>query len=114
MPRNALSRDSMTLMEKTMAISWPFLFLVTVAASVGFMSLYSAAGGNWDPWAGKQLARFCLGLSVLIVAALIDIRVWMRMAYPIFGIVVLPRLLRLTALSWWLVLRGSKMSSRKI
>jgi rod shape determining protein RodA len=89
MARNALARDSMTLMEKTMAISWPFLLLVAAAAGVGFMSLYSAAGGNWEPWADKQMARFCLGLLVLIVAALIDIRIWMRLAYPIFGIVTL-------------------------
>lgn len=81
--------DNMSITEKLMAISWPFLLLVTAVASVGFMSLYSAAGGNWEPWASKQLVRFLIGVVGLVVAALIDIRIWMRLAYPIFAIVCL-------------------------
>lgn len=81
------ANDNMSITEKLMAVSWPFLLLVTAVASVGFMSLYSAAGGNWEPWANKQLARFLLGMAGLIVAAMIDIRVWMRLAYPIFAVV---------------------------
>lgn len=86
---HSLSRDSLTLPEKLMNISWPFLFLVTAAASVGFMSLYSAAGGSWEPWAGKQLIRFCMGMVGLLIAALIDIRIWLRLAYPLFAVVTL-------------------------
>lgn len=83
------SGDNMTLPEKLMAISWPFIGLITMVAGVGFMSLYSAAGGNWDPWAGKQLARFAIGMVGLFIVALIDIRVWMRLAYPLFAVVCL-------------------------
>ncbi len=81
--------DNMSIAEKLMAVSWPFLLLVTAVASVGFMSLYSAAGGSWEPWAGKQLVRFLVGMAGLLVVGLIDIRVWMRLAYPIFAIVCL-------------------------
>lgn len=84
-----LTRDQMTLPEKLMSISWPFLVLVTLVASVGFMSLYSAAGGHMDPWAGKQMVRFAVGMVMLIVVAVTDIRIWMRAAYPFFGVVAL-------------------------
>lgn len=84
-----LTRDTLTIPEKLMAISWPFLILVTLTSIVGFASLYSAAGGNMDPWAGKQLARFLIGMAGLIIVALIDIRIWMRIAYPFFAVMVL-------------------------
>lgn len=78
------SRDGMNALEKLKAISWPFLILVTLVACVGFVSLYSAASGSIDKWAAPQMARFAFGMVGLIVTALIDIRVWMRLSYPIY------------------------------
>jgi rod shape determining protein RodA len=83
---SALSREHMRLKDKLLSIRWGFVFLLALVASVGFVSLYSAAGGSLSPWAGKQMARFCMGLAALIAAACIDVRVWMRLAYPLFGI----------------------------
>lgn len=87
--RRSLSRDSLGLSEKLMSISWPFIVLIVLAASVGFVSLYSASGGNLQPWAGPQAVKFVVGLIGLIITALIDIRIWMRFAYVIFGLVAL-------------------------
>lgn len=81
--------DAMNLYAKFQSISWPFLLLITMAATVGFISLYSAAGGNFEPWAGKQMVRFAIGMAGLVITAMIDIRIWMRFAYVIFAIVVL-------------------------
>lgn len=83
-----MRREHMTLYEKFLSLSWPFLLLVTMTACVGFVSLYSAAGGNIEPWAGKQMVRFAIGMCGLIVTAMIDIRIWMKFAYVIFGFVV--------------------------
>ena len=47
--------------------------------------LYSAAGGDLQPWAGRQMVRFAVGLGIMIAVALIDIRVWFRFAYAIYG-----------------------------
>lgn len=85
----SLSRDRLSIPEKIAGIRWSFLFLLTMVASVGFMSLYSAAGGSFDPWAGKQMIRFAIGMCGLLVVAMIDIRIWMKLAYPIYGIVAL-------------------------
>jgi rod shape determining protein RodA len=83
------ARDNLSMFEKIAGIRWSFLLLLTCVASVGFMSLYSAAGGSWEPWAGKQAMRFAVGMCGLIVVSMIDIRFWMKMAYPIYGCVVL-------------------------
>jgi rod shape determining protein RodA len=81
-----LGQDNLLLTEKLFMISWPFLLLVTLVACVGFVSLYSAAGGSMSPWAAKQMMRFGMGMCGLIVIALIDIRFWMKLAYPAYAI----------------------------
>jgi rod shape determining protein RodA len=83
-----MRRENMNLYDKLLSISWPFLLLVTMTACVGFVSLYSAAGGSLEPWAGKQMMRFVIGMCGLIITAMIDIRIWMKFAYVIFGFVV--------------------------
>src|SRR3546814_8612494 len=48
----------MTLREKLRHVSWSLVLLICLVASVGFAMLYSAAHGNFDPWADRQIARF--------------------------------------------------------
>ena len=65
-------------------LGWGFVILIAVVASVGFLSLYSAAGGDVDPWASKQMVRFAVGVTGMFVVALIDVRWWYRLAYPMY------------------------------
>ncbi|MCK4945882.1 MAG: rod shape-determining protein RodA [Alphaproteobacteria bacterium] len=81
---SSIGQGHLSVTEKLMLISWPFLLLLVMVAGVGFISLYSAAGGNIDPWAGKHAVRFALGMCGIIVVSLIDIRIWMKLAYPIY------------------------------
>jgi rod shape determining protein RodA len=46
--------------------------------------LYSAAGGSMEPWAIRQMARFCVAVGILLVVAVSDIRLWLRCAYPFY------------------------------
>lgn len=85
----SLRGDNLSLPDKFAAISWPFLLLITLVASIGFLSLYSAASGDIEKWAAPQMVRFAIGMGGLLIVALIDIRIWMRLAYPIFGIVTI-------------------------
>lgn len=71
-------------MQKLSHMGWGLVFLICILATIGFMSLYSAAGGNIDPWASKQFVRFCVGMVGLIFIALIDVKWWFRFAYPIY------------------------------
>jgi rod shape determining protein RodA len=77
---------SMTIPQKLRHLNWGLLALLTMVAAVGWLALYSAAGGSLEPWAGKQMVRFVFGVGILIFVALVDIRWWYRLAYPIYGV----------------------------
>ncbi len=70
--------------DKLISLNWIFLLLITALAGVGMVSLYSVAGGSLDPWAETHVLRYCLGLAILFAVALLDIRIWMRAAYPVY------------------------------
>ncbi|MFP5469418.1 MAG: rod shape-determining protein RodA [Alphaproteobacteria bacterium] len=76
--------SSLTLRMKFSRINWPLVVMLAVIASVGAAVLYSA-GRGWMPWAGMHLLRFSLGVMMMLTVAMIDIRHWMRLAYPIYG-----------------------------
>ena len=78
-------RGEMSLLQKLAQVNWGLVLLLTVVASVGFTALYSAAGGSFEPWAGRQMARFAVGLALMLVVALVDIRIWYRFCYAIYG-----------------------------
>ncbi|TAN75458.1 MAG: rod shape-determining protein RodA, partial [Magnetospirillum sp.] len=79
-----LNRTDMGWRDKIWQINWALIVLMTAVASIGFLTLYSAAGGNLDPWAWKQMVRFAGGLVMMIIVAMIDIRFWMRHAYGLY------------------------------
>ena len=74
----------LTFNEKLGALNWPFLALVTAISGIGIAALYSVSGGSFDPWAERQIYRFCFGMALLLVVALTDITVWMRAAFPLY------------------------------
>ena len=79
-------QSQMSLVDKLGRISWGLIFLTSVIACIGFGMLYSAADGNLDPWASRQILRFAVGLVVVLVIAVIDIRIWIRWAYVIYAV----------------------------
>jgi rod shape determining protein RodA len=70
--------------SKLLALHWPIILLLTAIASIGFLALYSAADGALEPWAGRQMVRFAVGMAGLAVVALIHIRVWQALAPVIY------------------------------
>ena len=75
-----------TLRQKLLHLNWELVLLIVLTASIGFAMLYSAANGSFDPWASRQFSRFCVGLTMMLIVALVDIRMWLRAAYPIYGL----------------------------
>ncbi|HBF99529.1 MAG TPA: hypothetical protein DDW95_13340, partial [Alphaproteobacteria bacterium] len=69
--------------RKLIELNWPLVILLAAIAGVGGAMLYSAAGG-WEPWSARHLTRFGLGLILMLGVAVLDIRIWMRLAYPIY------------------------------
>ena len=62
--------------RKIFFMNWGLVMLLVAAASIGFLMLYSVAGGQWDPWASAQIKRFGLGLALMFVVAMIPIWFW--------------------------------------
>lgn len=83
-----LNRTEMSWRDKIWQINWSLIAVLTAIASVGFLTLYSAAQGSLEPWALKQMVRFGIGIGIMITVALIDIRFWMRHAYALYLISV--------------------------
>lgn len=76
----------MRLTDKLLEFNWGFLLLLAVIASMGFAMLYSVADGSFSPWALRQMIRFALGAGIMVVVAVIDLRLWMRVAYPMYAV----------------------------
>lgn len=77
-------QSDMKFIDRVMHLSWGLMFLILCIASIGFIALYSAAEGNIDPWASKQMVRFSMGFTFMIIIALIDVRWWYKLAWPAY------------------------------
>jgi rod shape determining protein RodA len=69
-----------TGLRKVLYLNWPLVVLVTAVASVGFLMLYSIAGGEIDTWARPQMERFGVGLVLMFIVAMIPIWFWRSMS----------------------------------
>ncbi len=72
--RRRIRETSFGLTAKLWRISWLYVLLLCALAGVGYVALYSAAGGSAEPYASRHLIRFGLGLALMLGIALIDIR----------------------------------------
>ena len=83
------NRNDTSLSRKLRDVNWGLVLLITLIASLGFTALFSAAGGDIDPWADRQMARFAVGLVIMVMIAVTDIRVWMRLSYVVYAVGVI-------------------------
>jgi rod shape determining protein RodA len=74
------------LIVKLAEIDWIFVLVLCLIAGTGSLMLFSIAGSSWTPWAAAHLSRFGICLLLMLALALVDIRVWFALAYPIYGI----------------------------
>ena len=69
-----------TGVSKILHLNWAVLVLICAVASVGFLMLYSVAGGSFDPWSSAQMKRFALGMTMLFLVAMVPIWFWRNMS----------------------------------
>ena len=62
--------------------------LLVAVASVGFLMLYSVAGGDVDRWAEPQIKRFAMGLAGMFIVAMVPIYVWRNVAALAYAMTV--------------------------
>ncbi len=67
-------------------IDWMLCGLLCLIAGAGGLMLYSIDGSKWTPWAADHMIRFGLFFALMIVLALVDLRAWFVMAYPVYAL----------------------------
>ena len=76
-------------LRKILYLNWPLIVLLASVAGVGFMMLYSVAGGSFSPWAEPQIKRFTLGLSVMVIVAMVPIWFWRNISVVAYLITII-------------------------
>ena len=74
---------------RLMAMPWGLVLLLSVVAFVGCMALYSAGSGSLSPWALKHGVRYGMALGIMFALAMVDVRIWYKLAYPIYAVAVI-------------------------
>lgn len=67
-------------LRKVLYLNWPLIVLITAVSAVGFLTLYSIAGGRMEVWAGRQMRVFALGIVIMFFIALVPIWFWRNMS----------------------------------
>ena len=75
---------SFNLMGKVLQVNWLYVFLLCCLAGVGYVALYSAAGGAPEPYATRHAVRFGIGLVIMLAIGLVDIRFIAKLAWPLW------------------------------
>ena len=92
----------MNIFSKLLCLNWKLVLLILAVCAVGIVILYSAGKaecsdpykclisyGSWHPWAISQIPKILVGFFILIVVAVIDLKVWVKYAYWIYGVSLL-------------------------
>lgn len=79
-----LHNPNLTFREKLHHLNFTYFILISLLAVAGVMMLYSAANGRWDGWAVNHALRFALGFAVMFAASMVDIKLFLRYAYPFY------------------------------
>ena len=66
--------------RKILHLNCPLAVLLAAVAGVGFLMLYSVAGGSFNPWAEPQMKRFALGIVLMLMVAMVPIWLWRNLA----------------------------------
>lgn len=88
-----------TGLRKMLYLHWPLIILLTATAAIGFLMLYSVAGGVFSTWSEPQMERYVIGLAAMLTVAMFPVWFWRDMsviaylvallllfAVPIFGV----------------------------
>ncbi len=67
-------------LRKVLHFNWALALLLTAVAGIGFLMLYSVAGGSFSPWAEPQMKRFAVGFVAMFVIGMVPVWFWRNMS----------------------------------
>ncbi len=82
-------RTTPTGLRKLLYVNWGLVVLLIAVACIGFLMLYSVAGGSMSPWVEPQMQRFGLGLVAMFIVAMVPIWFWRNMSALAYAISIL-------------------------
>jgi rod shape determining protein RodA len=86
--RFLLKKQSKTL-RKLGHLPFLLIFLIMAISLIGFIMMFSAAQGEIHPWASKQILHFLVFFPLMIIIAIVDIKIWYRLAYLSYFMVII-------------------------
>ena len=81
--------DNLTILRKILKFDWLLIFMIFLLVCIGCLSLYSAAGGDWNPWANRHFQRSIIGFILAIAIAITDIKIIYKYAWLPFIISII-------------------------
>ena len=66
--------------RKVLYFNWGLAILLMAVAGIGFLMLYSVAGGSFNPWAEPQMKRYALGFVAMFMIGMVPIWFWRNMS----------------------------------
>ena len=78
-------------LSKLLKLDWIIILCVILLGFVGVASLYSAAGGDWEPWAKNHLMRLIFGSFLMLILAFLPPNIFFKFSILSFflGIITL-------------------------
>ena len=71
-------------LRKVLFVNWPLALLLAAVACLGFLMLYSVAGGRLEVWAEPQMKRFVLGMVAMFIVGFIPIWFWRNVSAVVY------------------------------
>ena len=96
--------------SKLFKINWIIIFCLSFLGLVGVASLYSAAGGDWNPWAKSHLIRLIFGFFLMFIIAFIPYKIFYKYSVLLFllgvGSLILVKFIGSGSVQRWISIGG--------
>ncbi len=85
----SMLNNTSNFQSKLFEVNWILPALIYVIGAIGVAMIYAATDGVWDHGAQQHLIRLIVAGIMMFMVAMIDIRVWYHLAYPIYFLALL-------------------------
>lgn len=76
---------NLTLFSKLYEINWLLITLIYLIGGIGVAMIFAATDGVWSHGAYQHFLRLILAGGIMFIVAIMDIKIWYALAYPIFA-----------------------------
>ncbi len=76
-------------LRKVLHLNWALVVLVSAVSAIGFLVLYSIAGGQVEIWAEPQMKRFGVGVGLMFAIAFVPIWFWRNITALCYVVTIL-------------------------